>query len=124
LEMGNHEKAAELLAKAKSLLPPGQGLSRIAHHALLIDALALAFFRSGNLERARQEYEGITGMTYGRYIWGDVYAKSFYMLGQVYEQMGKKKQARANYSKFLDLWKNADPGRPEVEDAKKRLAGL
>ena len=33
-------------------------------------------------------------------------------------------KAIEHYSKFLDLWKNADPGIAEMEDAKRRVAGL
>ncbi len=46
------------------------------------------------------------------------------MLGKIYEQKGWKGKAIEHYEKFLDLWKDADPGISEVEDAKKRVAGL
>jgi len=35
-----------------------------------------------------------------------------------------KSKAIDHYEKFLELWKDADPGIAEVEDAKKSLAWL
>lgn len=46
-------------------------------------------------------------------------------LGEMHEcQDALCEKATEYYRKFLDSWKDADPGIPEVDDAKKRLAGL
>ncbi len=66
----------------------------------------------------------MTSLTMGKRNYGDIYAKSYYMLGKICEQKGDKVKAAEHYQKFLDLWKDAGPGIPEVEDAKKRLSAL
>ena len=76
------------------------------------------------LEMAKEKYKNIHSLTTGRFRRGDLYVKSFYMLGKIYEQQGNTAKAIEHYEKFLDLWKDADPGIAEVEDAKERLAGL
>ncbi len=43
---------------------------------------------------------------------------------KVLEKKSQKAIAIEHYEKFLDLWKDADPGIVEVEDARERLAEL
>jgi hypothetical protein len=43
------------------------------------------------------------------------------MLGKIAERQADMAKPIEYYSRFLDLWKNADPGIPEVEGARKRL---
>jgi tetratricopeptide (TPR) repeat protein len=127
LERQNFPGAIEYFNKAISLLP-FQHNRRAQHfrnyHALFIDSLAFAYYKAGDSEKAKEEYERITNLTTGRLFYGDIYAKSFYMLGKIYEQKGWKVKAIEHYQKFLDLWKDADPGIAEVEDARERLAEL
>jgi serine/threonine protein kinase/predicted Zn-dependent protease len=92
--------------------------------AFFLNRLAEAYFKAGNPDKAQEQYEKITRLTLGRMDDGEAYAKSYYRLGTIYEQKGERVKAGENYKKFLDLWKDADPGLPEVEDARKRLAGL
>jgi tetratricopeptide (TPR) repeat protein len=92
--------------------------------AVYVESLAMAYYASGDIDKAQGEYERITSSSTNRLDFGDVYAMSFYALGKIYEQKGWKGKALEQYEKFLDLWKDADPGFPEVDDAKKRLADL
>ncbi|MCX6563074.1 MAG: protein kinase [Candidatus Aminicenantes bacterium] len=120
LARNNTPKALEYLERAVRLLPFGP----FEKDAWFLETLASAYLRAGDLEKARAEYEKITVLTSGRLGYGDIYARSFYHLGQISEKLGDKARARENFRKFLDLWKNADADLPEPAEAKKRLAGL
>lgn len=61
--------------------------------ALFINSSALAYYEAGDLEKAREEYERITALTYGRLYYGNIYAKSHYMLGKIYQEKGPNKKA-------------------------------
>jgi serine/threonine protein kinase/Flp pilus assembly protein TadD len=121
LARNNTSKALEYLERAVSALPYGP----YEKDAWFIDTLAEAYFRAGDLTKAREQYEKITALTSGRLAsYGDIFARSFYHLGQVYDKLEDKIKARESYQKFLDLWKNADADLPEPAEAKKRLAAL
>ena len=124
LNNNNFSTAIDYFEKGISLLPFQYSFMFINEHAFFIDPLAQAYYEAGEMDKARETYNRINSSTLGRLWWGDIYAKSFYMLGKIYEQQGDTVKAIEHYEKFLDLWKDADPDIVEVEDARKRLAGL
>jgi len=117
LEKGNFGRAVRYFEDTLAL----ESYGPLAKSAEFINSLALAYYRSGNLEKALENYQWITTLTTGRLGFGDIYAKSFYMLGKIHEEKGLKEKASEYYEKFLALWKDADSGIPEVIDAKNRL---
>ncbi|MBN1273028.1 MAG: protein kinase [Candidatus Aminicenantes bacterium] len=118
----NYEEAIDFFSRSYSLL--GHQKDWFQNHGWILFRIASAYYLKGDLESAEKEYENILALTTGRFFWGDLYVKSFYRLGKIYEQRSNKTKAVEYFEKFLDLRKNADNGQPEVEDARKILAGL
>jgi len=90
----------------------------------LKDVLAKAYLKSGDLNKAISEYEKLIifdPKKEGRFL---IHPKYHYRIAKLYEQKGNKGKAIEHYERFLDLWKDADPGIAEVDDAKKRRATL
>ncbi|UCC39304.1 MAG: protein kinase [Candidatus Aminicenantes bacterium] len=123
---GDIAKASEYFTEALELGPFEYGFEvpYTLDTAVYLESLGLAHHKGGNLEKAIEQFERIQSLTLGRLNYGEIYAKSYYTLGKIFEQKGWEGKAIESYEKFLTLWKDADPGIAEVEDARKRLAEL
>jgi tetratricopeptide (TPR) repeat protein len=87
--------------------------------------LAETYLESGRLAEAVTEFEDMLSM-FGekRAFWGIKAAVAYYLLGLAYERSGCDSKAAEQYEEFLEIWKDADPGIAEIEDARQRLTRL
>jgi tetratricopeptide (TPR) repeat protein len=111
-----------LILAVDSLYSPEDNFPDI--HALFISPLAELHYKSGNLDKAADAYNKVISLGLGRLFYGDIYARSLYMLGRIFEEKGQKREAVNSYEDFLRFWQNADPSTSEVSDARQRLAAL
>jgi len=88
------------------------------------DVLARIYQKKDDLDRAITEYERLITFNPETKERRLIHPLFYYRLAKLYEQRDRREKAIGHYQKFLDLWKDADAGRPEVEDARKRLAGI
>jgi serine/threonine protein kinase/Flp pilus assembly protein TadD len=87
--------------------------------------LAKAYLESGRLGEAVAVFEKILSRYDGNRVFNAIQAvKAYYLLGLAYEKSGWNKKAIEQYEEFLEIWKDADPGIPEVQDAKERVKKL
>ena len=86
--------------------------------------LAEIYLNKGRLDEAVAQLEKALSRYDDDRVWSSNAVKAYYLLGLAYEKSGWNKKAIEKYEEFLDIWKNADPGIPEVADAKERLTKL
>lgn len=80
----------------------------------LEDSLANAYLKTGRYDEAVAEYERIL-------CFNPNYPLAHFHLAQAFEGANQPKAARANYERFLQIWKDADVDVPEIIRTKKLL---
>jgi tetratricopeptide (TPR) repeat protein/predicted Ser/Thr protein kinase len=113
LAEGDATSALEALEEMSRYGVPLGGLKDIERR----ESLARAFRMTGRLEDSASVLEELLRI-YGSH------ALARYQLGQIYEQMGRARDAEREYTVFLDAWSKGDEGLPQVVDARERLDAL
>jgi len=127
LKQGSLKKAIDTMENLVPMSSPSQALVHSVVSYNLSpnrDILARAYLKSGDFNKAIQEYERLTTFNPQSENRRLIHPIHYYRLAVLYEQKGWKGKAIEKYGKLLELWKDADPGLPEVEDARERLAEL
>ncbi|HVO76349.1 MAG TPA: protein kinase [Candidatus Bathyarchaeia archaeon] len=109
----NAGAALELMTKATQNGIPFGGFCDICYRM----ALARAYRMDGRLDEAAKVHKEMLRIYGG-------HALSHYELGTIYEEMKRPAGAKKEYTKFLEMWSEADKGLPQLVDARKRLAAL
>jgi tetratricopeptide (TPR) repeat protein len=110
LQNGRPAQAIEKFKEALQYRPPIWDIDAYE------DCLANAYLELGRYDEAIAEYERILKLNPN-------YPLVHFHLAQVYEQKHQTDRARAEYEKFLQVWKSADVNIPEVLAAKRALHG-
>jgi serine/threonine protein kinase/Tfp pilus assembly protein PilF len=117
LARGNAETAVAHLEKADEMTRSPSFYTRFS--------LAKAYLESGKLGEAVAVLEkALSRYDMDRASSPISSVKAHYLLGLAYEKSGWTNKAIEQYETFLNIWKNADPGIEEINDAKERLAHL
>jgi tetratricopeptide (TPR) repeat protein len=126
LAEGSADKAIALAEKIVLPDPPLMNTASLAvtNQPFLKDVLARAYWKKGELDKAISAYKRLMTIDPKNDLRFLIHPLYHYRLGRIHEEKGEKVLAREEYQKFLEFWKDADPTRPEIADAKKRLAAL
>ncbi len=123
---GSPDRAVEVMKNASLWGIPNLHTDTIGPYNVpfMHDFLARAYYQNGDLDRAIAEYEMLITFDPDSRERRLIHPKYHLELAKLYEEGGQSSKAIVEYERFLELWKDADPGWIEVEEAKKKLASL
>jgi tetratricopeptide (TPR) repeat protein/DNA-binding CsgD family transcriptional regulator len=119
---GRPAEAARLIGKAVSQIKRRDGADYVTKPYGYY--LGMARERAGDLPGATEALAKLVDGPGDRLFFDGYFAKAVLDLARLEDRLGRRVQARDHYRRFLELWRDADSGRPEIAEARTRLQAL